>query len=473
LNPMQLLARRRSGDVPESVWGERSDATVEATTRRAMLTGSAAAVGAALASTLVSSAPVSAASAVQLGAVNYESVPTVIYNRRAVRNAKALVGHTTYAGSTALQGISDGDGGTGVRGDADAGSTASGVFGHSTEGAGVRGKGTSNYGVFGTGGYCGTRGQGGTYGSISSGTSVGAYGSGSDYGLYGAGGTYGVYGGGSTYGVYGTGPTGVLGSGSTYGVVGTTTNLNSDAVRGSGGQYAVHGLSARTAGTRGDSGYVGAWGQANLYGVYGLATDGSATSYGVFGQASNNASYGVWCQGNMKVTGQISHAAASFKIDHPLEPERRWLSHPSVGSPDMLNVYSGNAVLDAKGATTVRLPRYFEALNRDFRYQLTALGGPAPSLHVSREIRRNAFRIAGGTPGQTVSWQVTGIRRDDYAVERAIVVETVKRTSDRGTRAFVPHGSTARAMVVHPAQPTGDLAPAPTPAPRPVEPRRA
>jgi hypothetical protein len=331
-------------------------------------------------------------------------------------------------------------------------SSATGVQGTGDNGAGVRGNSASNYGVFGTGGYCGVRGQGGTYGSISSGTSVGGYGSGSDYGLYGAGGSYGLYAGGSTYGVYGSGPTGVFGSGSTYGVSGTTTNLNTDAVRGSGGQYGVHGLNARTAGTRGDSGYVGAWGQANLYGVYGLATDGSATSYGVFGQASNASSYGVWCQGNMHVTGTLSKAAGSFKIDHPLDPKGKWLSHSFVESPDMMNVYNGNAVLDGRGEATVALPDYFTALTRDFRYQLTPIGAHAP-VYVAGEVDDNEFRIAGGTPGLKVSWQVTGIRQDTYAAAHPIVVETAKSRADHGTQQFVPAGSSAKPMRVGPAQP--------------------
>jgi hypothetical protein len=401
-------------------------------------------------------------------------------------DARGVYGRTNSPNSDGVQGRNAGAAGTGagvrafggnnpglIATSTSADSTATGVSGTADAGAGVRGNSTNNYGVYGTGGYCGARGQGGTYGAISSGTSVGSYGSGSDYGLYGAGGSYGLYAGGTTYGVYGSGPTGVRGSGSTYGVLGSTTNLNTDAVRGDGGQYGVRGLNARTAGTRGDSGYVGAWGQANLYGVYGLATDGAATSYGVFGQASNNASYGVWCQGNMHVTGTLSKAAGSFKIDHPLDPEHRWLSHSFIESPDMMNVYNGIAVLDAAGKATVKLPDYFEALNRDFRYQLTAIGGAAPSLHVSGEVRKNAFSIAGGAAGQKVSWQVTGIRQDDYAKAHPIVVETNKSATEKGKRQFVPHGSNARAMKVGPAQPDAPSTPTPSAVPEIVTPRSA
>ncbi len=48
----------------------------------------------------------------------------------------------------------------------------------------------------------------------------------------------------------------------------------------------------------------------------------------------------------------------------------------------MLNVYNGNTLLDINGESVVELPDWFEALNMDYRYQLTAIGAPGPkSLH--------------------------------------------------------------------------------------------
>ena len=54
----------------------------------------------------------------------------------------------------------------------------------------------------------------------------------------------------------------------------------------------------------------------------------------------------------------------------------------------MMTVYNGNVVLDANGAATVEMPSYFEALNKDFRYQLTPIGAPGPNLYVAEEIAR-------------------------------------------------------------------------------------
>jgi hypothetical protein len=91
----------------------------------------------------------------------------------------------------------------------------------------------------------------------------------------------------------------------------------------------------------------------------------------------------------------------------------------------MMNIYNGVVTLKESGSAEVRLPDYFEALNRDFRYQLTPIGSYAP-VYVEQEIKHNLFRIAGGKPGQRISWQVTGIRHDAYANEHRIQVETSK-----------------------------------------------
>jgi len=136
--------------------------------------------------------------------------------------------------------------------------------------------------------------------------------------------------------------------------------------------------------------------------------------------------------GNLQVTGGISKAGGTFKIDHPLDPAHKVLSHSFVESPDMKNIYDGVATLDARGQAWVNLPDWFEALNNDFRYQLTAIGAPAPHLYIAQEVHRNRFKIAGGTPGGKVSWQVTGIRQDAYARKHRIKVEEEKPADEQG-----------------------------------------
>jgi hypothetical protein len=136
--------------------------------------------------------------------------------------------------------------------------------------------------------------------------------------------------------------------------------------------------------------------------------------------------------GDVAIKGNLSKGGGSFKIDHPLDPANKYLYHSFVESPDMMNIYNGVATLDARGSVWIDLPQYFEALNQDFRYQLTSIGRPQPSLYVSREISGNRFRISGGKPGAKVSWQVTGIRHDAYADAHRIQVEVEKPPQEQG-----------------------------------------
>ncbi len=131
------------------------------------------------------------------------------------------------------------------------------------------------------------------------------------------------------------------------------------------------------------------------------------------------------------VPGTLTKSAGSFKIDYPLDPANKTLSHSFIESPDMMNIYNGNVTTNAKGEAMIALPEYFEALNRDFRYQLTVIGQFAQAI-VLRKIRDNQFVIKTSKPGVEVSWQVTGIRHDAYAnANRIPVVED--KGNQRGT----------------------------------------
>jgi hypothetical protein len=136
--------------------------------------------------------------------------------------------------------------------------------------------------------------------------------------------------------------------------------------------------------------------------------------------------------GDVSITGKLSKGGGGFKIDHPTDPGNKYLSHSFVESPEMKNVYDGVVVLQRDGTAEVRLPEYFESLNRDFRYQLTPIGAPAPNLHIAKGITRGRFKIAGGPPRIQVCWQVTGIRKDRWAEKHRVVVEESKPANHRG-----------------------------------------
>jgi hypothetical protein len=180
---------------------------------------------------------------------------------------------------------------------------------------------------------------------------------------------------------------------------------------------------------------AGVVGRGRIYGVAGTAL--TTTAYGVYSEGNAGV------HGNLEVTGAITKGSGSFKIDHPLDPANRYLSHSFVESPDMMNIYNGNVVTDADGVATVELPSYFEALNRDPRYQLTVIGSFA-AAQISQEISDNRFAIRTSEPDVKVSWQVTGIRQDAYAAAHPIVVEEDKPVAERGRYLHpVEHGMPA------------------------------
>jgi hypothetical protein len=244
---------------------------------------------------------------------------------------------------------------------------------------------------------------------------------------------------------------GVLGhhAGTGIGVLGHTDGLGAgvqgladggtvDRLHPSGGYYPSGGEFCGPNGVIGaastdyDGGY-GVIGIAdNLVGiaVYAVAS-GGAHALQAEGYAAFTSSAVVY--DDLTVGGTLTKGGGAFRIDHPLAPAEKYLWHSFVESPDMMNIYNGTVTLDSTGSASVTMPAWFEPLNRDFRYQLTALGSPGPNLHVSREISDASFAIAGGSAGQKVSWLVTGIRQDAWANAHRIPVESDKPANLRNT----------------------------------------
>ncbi len=214
----------------------------------------------------------------------------------------------------------------------------------------------------------------------------------------------------NTIGVSGKGPTGLYGE---------TSNSNGSGVWG------------KADGT-GSAGVFGSNREGRA--IWGLTTGGGSA---IFGENTGGGPAGTFngfvsIAGDLFVYGNVVKQSGSFRIDHPLDPEHKFLSHSFVESPDMKNIYDGTVTTDATGTATVTLPAYFAALNRDYRYQLTVVGQFAQAI-VSREIiADNTFAIRTDKPGVKVSWQVTGIRQDVYAREKPIVVEQPKSAEEDG-----------------------------------------
>ena len=137
-------------------------------------------------------------------------------------------------------------------------------------------------------------------------------------------------------------------------------------------------------------------------------------------------------------------------VDHPTDPKNKYLSHSFVESQEMLNVYSGTVTTNRDGTARVKLPAYFEALNRDFRYQLTVIGRFAQAM-VSQEIKDNQFAIRTNPGRVKVCWQVTGVRKDAWAEAHRIEAEVRKPKAERG-RYLHPELFGKKAAAIHPAR---------------------
>jgi hypothetical protein len=291
--------------------------------------------------------------------------------------AFSIICTSASSSATAIRGEITQGGGSGVHGRAS--TNGSGVFGQSPNGIGVKGESSFGTGVKGqiTSSSSGAGVEGGNSSTGSNGYGVRGWHNGDGKGVYGnASGSYG---------------TGVYGTASSTGVYGYSAG--------------AYGIGVRAIGI------------------------GSPYGWGIYAMGSEYAGY---FYGQVHVTGTLSKGGGSFKIDHPLDPANKYLYHSFVESPDMKNIYDGVVVLNAKGEAWVELPNWFQALNRDFRYLLTAIGGPAPKLFIAEEIANNRFKIAGGEPNLKVSWQVTGIRQDAFANKYRIPVEENKSNVERG-----------------------------------------
>lgn len=191
------------------------------------------------------------------------------------------------------------------------------------------------------------------------------------------------------------------------------------------GSAGVYGNNLRTTGGYGTYGigFNGVVGETNYrqgFGVYGRNYDAiGSLSYnsvgtyglgyvGVWGDQSDPLGYSVYANGDFGAAG-----TKAFAIDHPLDPANKYLKHYSIESNEVLNVYRGTISFDSNGEAIVSLPSYFDAVNTNFSYQLTPIGGYAP-LYIKEKITNGQFVIAGGTNGMEVSWTVYAERNDPY-----------------------------------------------------------
>ncbi len=247
----------------------------------------------------------------------------------------------------------------------------------------------------------------------------------------------GAAGSGITSGVWGqsasTSGRGVTGyasaaTGNTFGGV-----FQSDSSTGRG----VFGLSTANVATDTGDGVYGETNSGLGHGVFGLNTRVGSDSFGVFGQSLGSYGsvgqgplFGVYALGNSGATG-----VKSFRIDHPSDPENKYLLHYAAESPMPQNFYVGNVLTDSKGYAWVELPDYFDEVNINFKYQLTVIseGDAFVQTMVSKEIRQNRFQVRSSAPNTKVSWRVDADRNDLYVRSKPPKDVVEKEGKDRGT----------------------------------------
>ncbi len=238
------------------------------------------------------------------------------------------------------------------------------------------------------------------------------------------------------------------------GVTGSCTGNGSGVQginNGTGIGYGVYGSSNSTSGT---GGYFTArngveahgtaigglfYGGASSYGVFGNGPTGVygtpggvAGGIGVYGSSGISGAYAGYFDYKVYVAGFLTKAGGGYQIDHPADPENKYLNHCFVESPEMMNVYRGRATFDANGEAVINLPSYFSAAAETPEYQLTPIGQAMPDLHVAEEIIDGVFKLAGGRTGKSVSWQVTAARADKWAKANHPGVEVEKSEEDKG-----------------------------------------
>jgi hypothetical protein len=221
--------------------------------------------------------------------------------------------------------------------------------------------------------------------------------------------------------VTGTGP-------ADYGILARVTNVGShatsDAIRASnwGNGRAIEANSGT-----GTAVYVTASGG---HGVY-AQTSGSGRA--IYGQ---NAGIGFagYFTGDVHVAGNLSASGTKpFRIDHPLDPENKFLFHTAIESPEIRNTYYGQAVT-SDGSIVIDLPRWWSDLNgvnkAEYNYTLTSIGKYS-RLFISKEIENNQFEVSTIDSDCTFSWQISAIRHDHNAENCGYQIEKEKTQEEK------------------------------------------
>ncbi len=131
------------------------------------------------------------------------------------------------------------------------------------------------------------------------------------------------------------------------------------------------------------------------------------------------------------------HGTKNFMIDHPLDPNHKYLVHSTLEGPEAAVFYRGEGQL-TDGQTTILLPKYFEALTRtEGRTILLTPKFEGESNQISRLAASNVTNgkfsvrmIDKENPSQKFYWEVKAVRADVEILEVEEVKEFAHILSD-------------------------------------------
>ena len=156
-----------------------------------------------------------------------------------------------------------------------------------------------------------------------------------------------------------------------------------------------------------------------MFAVLGVRTDPSEGGY-VMAAAGGSGTRLGW-------PGVDVEGTKNFKIDHPLDPDNKWLYHSTLEGPEVGVYYRGEAQLES-GETLVVLPDYFEALTstEGRTVILSNVGGfdkLAVKLQDGQQVKDGTFIVYSDDPAssQRFTWEVTAVRKiaPPFFVEKA------------------------------------------------------
>ncbi len=129
--------------------------------------------------------------------------------------------------------------------------------------------------------------------------------------------------------------------------------------------------------------------------------------------------------GGVNITGNLQKSSGTFKIDHPLDPDNKYLMHSFIEGPKCDLIYRGDVNL-INGQATVDLdleskmtPGTFDALNKDCKCWLQNDSGWD---RVKGNVNQGILNITceNNNSTDTINWMVVGTRKDKHIIESDI-----------------------------------------------------